>query len=338
MPCRGTLRTPGEKSISHRAVLLGALGEGTSVIHGLSDGADVAASLSAVEALGAGVERRSDGTVLVHGGRDRLHQAVAPLDCGNSGTSMRLLAGLVAGFAWDTELVGDASLSARPMDRVAEPLGLMGAAVEGRGERCCPPLHVRGGSLRGVDWTARVASAQVKSAILLAGLSAVGTTVVREAVTTRTHTEEMLAQAGADVAIEPWGKGRIVRVYPSALRPVEWRVPGDPSQAAFFVVAALAVPRSEVEVVGVYAGPARLGFLGVLERMGARVTTTAADPGRGRDPTVRARPPSERWPVRCAPPRLPPTKSPLSTRCPLWPSPPRWPGARRSSLTWASCG
>ncbi len=295
VPCRGTLRTPGEKSISHRAVLLGALGEGTSVIHGLSDGADVAASLRAVEALGAGVERRSDGTVLVHGGRDRLHQAVAPLDCGNSGTSMRLLAGLVAGFAWDTELVGDASLSARPMDRVAEPLGLMGAAVEGRGERCCPPLHVRGGSLRGVDWTARVASAQVKSAILLAGLSAVGTTVVREAVTTRTHTEEMLAEAGADVAVEPWGKGRIVRVHPSALRPVEWRVPGDPSQAAFFVVAGLAVPRSEVEVAGVYAGPARLGFLGVLERMGARVTTTTADPpGRGagsdgpRTTTIRA--------------------------------------------------
>ena len=135
-------------------------------------------------------------TVVVHGGRARLHRPDGPLDCGNSGTSMRLLAGLVAGFDWETELVGDESLSSRPMDRVAEPLGLMGAVVTGRGERCLPPLRVRGGALHGIDWTAKVASAQVKSAILLAGLSAEGTTIVREAVTTRTHTEEMLVEAG----------------------------------------------------------------------------------------------------------------------------------------------
>ncbi len=211
-PCRGTVRTPGEKSISHRAVLLGALAEGTSVIHGLSDGADVAASLAAVEALGAGVERHDDGTIVVHGGRARLHRPAAPLDCGNSGTSMRLLTGLVAGFDWETELVGDDSLSSRPMDRVAEPLGLMGATVTGQGARCQPPLRVRGGVLHGIDWTSTVASAQVKSAILLAGLSAEGTTIVREAVTTRTHTEEMLVEAGADLTVEQWGEGRIVRV------------------------------------------------------------------------------------------------------------------------------
>ncbi|HEY6426869.1 MAG TPA: hypothetical protein VIX84_06520, partial [Acidimicrobiales bacterium] len=248
VPCRGTARTPGEKSISHRAVLLGALAEGTSVVHGLSDGADVGASLVAVEAMGVGVDRADDGTVTLHGGRSRLHRPDVPLDCGNSGTSMRLLCGLVAGFAWETELVGDESLSLRPMDRVAEPLAAMGAAVEGRGEGCLPPLRVRGGSLHGIDWTPAVASAQVKSAILLAGLSAEGATVVRERVTTRTHTEEMLAEAGADVSVEPWGAGRVVTVRASALKPVDRTVPGDPSAAAFFVVAGCVVPGSAVVV------------------------------------------------------------------------------------------
>ena len=279
VPCRGVVRTPGEKSISHRAVLLGALAEGTSVIRGLSDGADVAASLAAVEAMGAGVERRDDGTVVVHGGRRRLHRADGPLDCGNSGTSMRLLAGLVAGLEWETHLVGDESLSARPMDRVAEPLGLMGAAVHGRGERCLPPLHVHGGALHGIDWTARVASAQVKSAILLAGLSASGTTIVREAVTTRTHTEEMLAEAGVDITVEPWGEGRIVTIRASSLEPVDRTVPGDPSASAFFVVAGCVVPGSAVEVEGVYSGPARLGYVSVLQRMGAAVTLMPDEPG-----------------------------------------------------------
>ncbi len=279
VPCRGTVRTPGEKSISHRAVLLGALAEGTSLVRGLSDGADVAASLGAVEALGAGVERRADGTVVLHGGRARLHRPTHALDCGNSGTSMRLLAGLVAGFDWETELVGDESLSTRPMDRVAEPLGLMGAQVRGRAERCLPPLQVTGGALEGIDWTSKVASAQVKSAILLAGLSAGGTTVVREAVTTRTHTEDMLAEAGADISVEPWGEGRVVTVRASALKPVDRTVPGDPSAAAFFVVAGCVVPGSAVDVADVYRGAARLGFVSVLQRMGAEVTLVPGDPG-----------------------------------------------------------
>jgi 3-phosphoshikimate 1-carboxyvinyltransferase len=284
-PCRGAVRTPGEKSISHRAVLLGALAEGTSVIHGLSDGADVAASLAAVEAMGAAVERHDDGTVVVHGGRARLHRPDAPLDCGNSGTSMRLLAGLVAGFDWETELVGDASLSARPMDRVAEPLALMGAIVAGRGERCLPPLLVQGGWLHGIDWTSKVASAQVKSAIILAGLSAEGTTIVREAVTTRTHTEEMLVEAGADLTVAPWGEGRIVQVRASSLRPVERTVPGDPSASAFFAVAGCVVPGSAVDIVGVYSGPARLGYVSVLQRMGASIAVIPGDAGTG---TIRA--------------------------------------------------
>ncbi len=285
VPCRGTVRTPGEKSISHRAILLGALAEGASVIHGLSDGADVAASLAAVESMGVLVERPADGTVVLHGGRGRLHRAEGAIDCGNSGTSMRLLAGLVAGLPWETELVGDESLSARPMDRVAEPLGLMGATVHGRGERCLPPLRVRGGSLHGIDWTSKVASAQVKSAVLLAGLSATGTTVVREAVTTRTHTEEMLAEAGADLTVEPWGEGRIVRVRASSLTPVERSVPGDPSASAFFVVAGCVVPGSALDVAGVYSGPARLGYVSVLRRMGAAVTVDPGEPGTA---TIRA--------------------------------------------------
>ncbi len=278
--CRGTVRTPGEKSISHRAVLFAALAEGTSVIFGLSDGADVAATLAAVEALGAGVERAADGAVTIRGGRGLLHEPAAALDCGNSGTSMRLLAGLVAGFGWETELIGDESLSSRPMDRVAEPLGRMGATVSGSGPDCRPPLRVKGGALRGIDWTTRVASAQVKSAILLAGLSAEGPTTVRERVTTRAHTEEMLAEAGVDLTVEPWGEGRIVTLHPSALRPVTPRtVPGDPSASAFFVVAGCVVPGSSVEVEGIYQGPARLGYVSVLRRMGAAVTVTSAPDG-----------------------------------------------------------
>ena len=277
VPCRGTIRTPGEKSISHRSVLLAALAEGTSVVRGLSDGADVAASLAAVEAMGVEVVRREEGTIILHGGRTRLHRPAHPLDCGNSGTSMRLLAGLVAGFEWATDLIGDESLSLRPMDRVAEPLARMGATVDGQGQRCLPPLRIEGGALRGIDWTSKMASAQVKSAILLAGLSATGETTVREPVTTRTHTEEMLAEAGADIDVEPWGEGRVVTVRPSALKPVERTVPGDPSAAAFFAVAGAVVPGSALDVADVYAGPARLGFASVLQRMGADITLVHPD-------------------------------------------------------------
>ena len=175
MPCRGTVRTPGEKSISHRSVLLAALAEGTSVVHGLSDGADVAASLAAVEAMG--VDRRAAGR---RRGRARRRAQPAPcarthpLDCGNSGTSMRLLAGLVAGLPWVTELIGDDSLSARPMDRVAEPLGLMGAGRRrARATAACPRPRCTGAAwCTASTGPPTVASAQVKSAILLAGLSA----------------------------------------------------------------------------------------------------------------------------------------------------------------------
>jgi 3-phosphoshikimate 1-carboxyvinyltransferase len=269
----GAVRTPGDKSISHRALLIGALAEGTSTVRGLSDGDDVAKTAAAMGALGASV--RPDGAaVVIDGGRHRLH-AAGPIDCGNSGTSMRLLAGLAASLPGTTTLSGDASLSARPMDRIAEPLSAMGATVRGHGATQLPPLVVSGGGIHGIEWTPPMASAQVKSAILFAGLDATGETVVRESVATRTHTEDMLAAAGAEIAVEPWGTGRLVRVRASRLRPINLDVPGDPSQAAFWVVAGCLVPASSVVVERVYAGSERIGFMRVLERMGASVAIGA---------------------------------------------------------------
>ncbi|MGH9099960.1 MAG: 3-phosphoshikimate 1-carboxyvinyltransferase [Acidimicrobiales bacterium] len=288
-PLAGEVRAPGDKSISHRALLIGALGEGTSVVRGLSDGDDVRRTRHAVAALGA--EVHDDGAVVtVTGGRGVLRPPGGPIDCGNSGTGMRLLAGLVAGMDGETVLVGDESLSSRPMDRVAVPLTAMGAGVTGGGPRCVPPLTVKGGELHGVEWTPEMASAQVKSAVLLAGLGAVGETVVHEPVRTRTHTEELLALAGADIEVTDVGPGRTVRLRASSLRPFDLVVPGDPSQAAFFVVAACVVAESAVRVRAMYAGNTRTGFLGVLVRMGAQVELDrAVEAGGGPTADVSAR-------------------------------------------------
>ena len=261
-PLRGTVRVPGDKSISHRALLLAALAEGISVVRGLSTGADVAGTAAAVRAMGAIVEGD-----LVTGGRSRLHEPAGVVDVGNSGTTIRLLAGLCAGFDWLTVLAGDASIARRPMDRVADPLRRMGARVDGRDGGRLPPITVRGGGLQGIDYEMPVASAQVKSAILLAGLSAEGETVVRESTPTRAHTEEMLVAAGVDVEVVDG----TITLRPGPLHPFELDVPGDPSQAAFWVVAACIVPGSEVVVDDVYLGPARAGFLDVLAAMGADV-------------------------------------------------------------------
>jgi 3-phosphoshikimate 1-carboxyvinyltransferase len=261
---------PGDKSISHRALLLGAVAGGTSQVRGLSDGDDVRCSAVAVEALGAGIE----GT-RISGGPDRLHQPSGPLDVGNSGTTIRLLAGLVAGWDFTVVMGGDESLSTRPMDRVAIPLRLMGAVVEGGGERCLPPITVRGGSLRGIDYSPPMASAQVKSCVLLAGLRAEGETVVREPVLTRRHTEEMLALCGADVSEEDDDGTHVVRLRGGEVKPFEIDIPGDPSQAAFWVAAACIVPGSDITLERVYVGPGRRGFLDVLVRMGADIDEAA---------------------------------------------------------------
>jgi 3-phosphoshikimate 1-carboxyvinyltransferase len=270
----GSVRVPGDKSISHRALLLTALADGASTITGLSDGDDVRRTLEAVRALGAEVEE-SAASVAVRGGRSRLHAPPGPIDLGNSGTGIRLLLGLLAGLPFTAHVTGDDSLRGRPMDRVAQPLGLMGAEVTGQGPRCLPPVTITGGTLRGIEYTPPMASAQVKSAVLLAGLAADGDTVVHEPVPTRTHTEELLAQMGADITVSDSGSGRTITVRRSDLNPTAVMVPGDPSQAAFWVVGGLVVPRSVVSVEGTYLGAERTGFIHVLQRMGGLVTVDA---------------------------------------------------------------
>lgn len=278
----GTVRVPGDKSVSHRALLLAALADGTSHIRGLSHGADVLHTKAAVQALGAHVDERSDGSIAVTGGD--LHVPAAIIDVGNSGTGIRLMAGVVAGLTGQTTLEGDASIAKRPMDRIAIPLRLMGAEVAGRDGGTYPPLTIRGGSLHGIDYTVPVSSAQVKSAILLAGLSADGETIVREPIRSRAHTEEMLTVRGADLDVD----GATVRLRPSILRPTDEDVPGDPSQAAFWLVGAAAIAGSAVTVEGIYLGHARGGFLDVLRRMGAQVDVVESSTAtRAFDVTVR---------------------------------------------------
>lgn len=289
-PLRGLLRVPGDKSISHRALLLAALAEGRSRVTGLSTGEDVACTARAIAAMGATIDGDGGdggdfvGDVVVVGGRSRLHEPAAVVDVGNSGTGIRLLAGVCAGLPWLTVLQGDDSVGRRPMDRVAEPLRRMGALIDGREGGRLPPLAIRGGHLRGIDLDLVVPSAQVKGAVLLAGLAAEGTTVVRERVPTRAHSEEMLAACGA--AIEVSDDGLTTTLRPSALDPFELHVPGDPSQAAFWIVAACIVPGSKVTVEDVYVGQARAGFVDVLLRMGADLDI---EPTGGNRATLTAR-------------------------------------------------
>ena len=273
-PLSGEVSIPGDKSISHRALLIGALAKGDTRISGLSGGEDVSRTRSALVALGVDIGDDQDGQVVVHGSAGSLHAPGAPIDCGNSGTTMRLLAGVVAGYPWTTCLIGDTSLGSRPMDRVAVPLREMGATVSGHGERCLPPLEISGGALRGITYPVPVPSAQVKSAILLAGLRATGDTTIYESLPTRSHTEEMLEMAGADIEVlcdEAPSVGRTICLKPGSLSPLDLIVPGDPSQAAFWVVAGCIVPDSEIRIRNVYVGPGRRGFLDVLKRMGADV-------------------------------------------------------------------
>lgn len=270
---------PGDKSISHRALILAALADGTSHLTGLSGGHDVARTAVAVRALGATFGEGGRIT----GGTGLLHASDGPIDVGNSGTTIRLLSGVCARLPWKTVLLGDDSIARRPMDRVAIPLRQMGAGVEGaegEGGAVLPPLVISGGALQGIQYALPVASAQVKGAVLLAGLGAVGETVVRESVRTRAHTEEMLAACGADVEVS--GDGLTTAVRRSEVQPFELAVPGDPSQAAFWVVAATIVPGSEVSIEPVYLGPARRAFLDVLRRMGAHVEVEEVGPSEAR--------------------------------------------------------
>lgn len=283
---RGEPRLPGDKSISHRALLLAALAEGRSRVGGAGDGRDVRAMAGIVAALGASVERvREDGLnvdyKVTSPGVDGLHEPEGVLDCRNSGTSLRLCSGVLAGLPFFSVLDGDASLRSRPVARIIEPLRSMGAALYARRSDSLPPLVVIGRSqLRAIDFTTRVPSAQVKSAILLAGLRAEGRTTVREAVATRDHTERMLRSRGIEVRREPAessGGGSVAWMLEGGarLRPFDERVPVDPSAAAFWLVAGAIHPDAELTLRGVGVNPTRRAAIDFLVRMGARIQETA---------------------------------------------------------------
>ena len=263
----GHVAVPGDKSISHRAVLIGALCDGETRVTGFGRSADTEATIEAMRALGAEVLDDDVDALTVRGvGLRGLRAPGAPIDCGNAGTLMRLISGLLAGHDGRTELVGDASLSSRPMERIAEPLRRMGATVETTEGHA--PLVVEGASLRAIDYELPVASAQVKSAILLAGVQADGATTVVEPFPTRDHTERMLEAAGARVTRRP---SSVTVEGGASLRLPEVAVPGDISSAAPFLVGAAIVPGSAVTVHGVGLNPRRAGLLDVLERMGVRI-------------------------------------------------------------------
>jgi len=264
---RGRIRVPGDKSISHRALLLGALADGTSRISGFLPSGDCLATLACLQALGVDVETHDSTTLTVHGrGLHGLRAPSAPLNCVRSGTTMRLLAGILVGQPFASVLTGDEQLLRRPMRRIAEPLRRMGAEIEATDGRA--PLTIRGRRLRGCDHTLPVASAQVKSALLLAGLYANGPTTVRQPGPARDHTERMLAAMGATIEVT----GLTVTLAPSSsLSPLPLSIPGDISSAAFPLVTAALVPGSEVTIEGVGVNPTRTGLLDVLRAMGTEI-------------------------------------------------------------------
>lgn len=273
-PLSGTLRVPGDKSLSHRAVIFAALAEGCSLLYGVLDSDDVRATIAACEVLGAGIERagRADGGVelKVSGwGRVGPRTPEHPIDCGNSGTTARLLMGALAGYPVTVTFVGDASLSRRPMRRIVEPLERMGARFE-HNEECTLPITLHGTKEpRPLAYASPVASAQVKTAILLAGLRAFGVTRVTEPALSRDHTERLLPAFGVEVVVDD-APGASVN-GPALLEPAEVRIPGDPSSAAFPLVATALVPGSDVTVEQVSLNPTRLGFVRVMARMGVSV-------------------------------------------------------------------
>ena len=275
-PLRGEIRVPGDKSISHRCIMLGAVADGDTRVRGLLEGEDVLATVAAFRSLGVEIDGPEDGEAVIHGvGREGLRAPAAAIDLGNSGTAMRLLAGLLAGQGFDCTLVGDASLNRRPMRRITEPLACMGAWIE-TADGGTPPLVIRArDGLAPIGYTTPVASAQVKSSILLAGLYANGRTCVTEAVPTRDHTERMLAALGATLTREdlPAGEGSRVRIEGGGrLAATEIDVPGDISSAAFLLAAAAGRPGSDLLVRGVGVNPTRTGILAILEQMGADIS------------------------------------------------------------------
>ncbi|QYO66520.1 3-phosphoshikimate 1-carboxyvinyltransferase [Leptolyngbya sp. 7M] len=266
----GNVKLPGDKSISHRAALIGALANGETVIGNFADSDDCHSTLRCLEALGIGVQRNG-GVVMIAGkGKFGFRRPQAPLDCGNSGTTMRLLAGVLAGQPFQTELTGDASLGRRPMERVAEPLRQMGAAIETSEGHA--PIRISGHKpLKAIEYEAPVASAQLKSCVLLAGLYAEGRTIVSETTETRDHTERMLAAFGADLReFDAEGATGIAVSGGSELNGQNIQIPADPSGAAFFAVAAACLPGSRITFQKVGTNPSRVAFLDLLSELGVK--------------------------------------------------------------------
>ncbi len=267
---RGTIELPGDKSISHRAAILNAIAQGEAAVDNFQTGADCLATIRCLRALGVRIESPAPGALRVRGaGRSGLREASAVLNAANSGTTLRLLAGLLAAQPFFSVLTGDASLRSRPMGRIVEPLLAMGARIQGRVGGTRPPLAIEGDRLRGVRHRLPVASAQVKSALTLAGLYAEGETVLEEPAPSRDHTERMLRAMGAAIVV---GKGGL-RVSPLTgdLSPLSLRVPGDISAAAFWMVAAAAHPDAELRLTSVGVNPSRSGIIDALRAMGARI-------------------------------------------------------------------
>jgi 3-phosphoshikimate 1-carboxyvinyltransferase len=282
-PLRGTVRVPGCKGVSHRALVAAAMADGESALANLATGHDVASTRAAIEAFGVGTREAADGRVVIDGlGVDAWREPAADIDCGNSGTTMRFLAGASAGRPFRTVLVGDASLSSRPMALVLDPLRAMGAEVEGRDGGTRAPLVIRGGALHGARHELAVASGQVKTALILAGLQADGVTEIVEPAPSRDHTERLFRYLGAPVEALDLVTTRVQRGAPAAFT---LDIPGDPSSAAFFVVAATLVPGSHLVIEDVLANPRRLAYLDVLREMGAAIEVVLK-PERGGEPVA----------------------------------------------------
>jgi len=264
MEIKGKITFPGDKSISHRALMFAALAEGESRISNLSTGVDVQSTRKCLEACG--IKIRNDRNDVIVKGR-KFSDPIEPLDCGNSGTTTRLLLGLLAGQGINATFVGDKSLSARPMNRILEPLFQMGLKCESHDGKL--PITIQNSDLNGIQYESPVASAQVKSAILLAGLGASGKTSVKEPILSRDHTEKMLNGLGVDISIK--GLTATVSNLSTPFSSFQFSIPGDPSTAAFFAASAALVPNSEIVLNRVLANPTRIGFFAALEKMGVGI-------------------------------------------------------------------
>jgi 3-phosphoshikimate 1-carboxyvinyltransferase len=278
---RGSVQLPGDKSISHRYAMLAGIAEGRSRLENYSTGADCASTLACMGSLGVKWERKPEQNVIeVQGRGQMLAPPSQPLDCGNSGSTIRMLSGIIAGQPFTSEMIGDESLSRRPMERVITPLAAMGATIESQQGK--PPLRVTGGSLKAIDYKMPVASAQVKTCLLFAGLFAGGETRVEESVRTRDHGEVALRAFGVQLQRKSLGAGSEVRIRGvQRLRGIEARVPGDLSSAAFFLCAAALFPESELTLPNLLMNPTRARLLDILMQMGVRISVTQLDDNHG---------------------------------------------------------